>query len=246
MEPVHIRARKGDIAERVVVVGDPARIKVLLDYLRSPRLVNDNRGYLVYTGYYGDTPISLAVHGIGSGSAAIVIEELIMLGARVIVRLGTCGGMVRELDIDDIVIPSGAAYYCGGIFQQYIGESVCHIAVPSYEVLDKLVNSVKRVGRRFLVAPIVSCDAFYTEKNFVEKWSDRGAVAVDMETAIIFILGLLKRIKVGSILIVSNSLVKPSIYALASELEKYVREIAPAVLDAIVEIDTGKHNISTA
>lgn len=236
--PVHILAGKGDVAERVIAVGDPARLKTLLSYLKNPRLVNDNRGYYVYTGYYGDTPVTLAVHGVGSASAAVVFEELVMLGARVVVRFGTCGAMVEDLDVGDVVIPMGASYYCGGIFYQYIGEPVCSVAVPSYDLLEKLVKHIAGTGRKYVVAPIVSCEAFYTEKGFIEKWVERGAVAVDMETALLFVLSRLKRFKAGSILLVSNSLVKPSIYATAAELEKHVREVAPAVFDAVVKVST--------
>jgi len=236
--PVHILAKKGDVAERVITVGDPARLKALLSYLENPRLVNENRGYYVYTGYYGDTPVTLAVHGVGSASAAVVFEELVMLGARVIVRFGTCGAMVEDLDVGDVVIPLGASYYCGGILYQYIGEPVCPVAVPSYDLLEKLVKYVAGTGKKYVVAPIVSCEAFYTEKGFIEKWVERGAVAVDMETAFLFILSRLRKFKAGSILLVSNSLVKPSIYATAAELEKHVREVAPAVFDAVIEVST--------
>ncbi|MEM2589750.1 MAG: nucleoside phosphorylase, partial [Zestosphaera sp.] len=93
-ETVHIRvSKKEDIAERVIIAGDPARIDLLREFLEEPRLVSSVRGYHVYTGSYKSVPVTLAVHGIGSGSAALVIEELIMLGAKVLVRLGTCGAM---------------------------------------------------------------------------------------------------------------------------------------------------------
>ncbi|MEZ0393778.1 MAG: purine-nucleoside phosphorylase [Desulfurococcaceae archaeon] len=233
MEPVHIRARKGEVAERVVVAGDPARVKLLAEFLESPRLVNDVRGYYVYTGLYRGVPITVAVHGVGSASAALVVEELHMLGARAIVRLGTCGAMVEGLDVGDVVVASGASYYCGGIFQQYVGEPVCQAAVPDYELLEKIVGGLRAIGKRHVVAPVISCDAFYTEQGFVEKWARRGAVAVDMETATILSLGLLKGFGAASVMIVSNSLVKPTGFALAKELEGHVREVAPAILDSL-------------
>ncbi|MEL9999756.1 MAG: nucleoside phosphorylase [Desulfurococcaceae archaeon] len=233
-EPVHIKARKGEIAEHVIVAGDPARVKLVSGLLETPKLVSDIRGYHVYTGLYRGVPVTVAVHGIGSASAVLVLEELIMLGARVVVRLGTCGGMVKELDVGDLVIPTGASYYCGGLFHQYVEEPVCQAALPSYELLENIVTQVRKLGKKHMVAPVVSCDAFYTEPGFVEKWVNRGMVAVDMETAPILAVSLLRRVKAASVLIVSNSLVKPTGFALASELERHVKDVAPAVLEALI------------
>ncbi|MEM0482242.1 MAG: nucleoside phosphorylase [Nitrososphaerota archaeon] len=234
--PFHIRVeRKEDIAERVVVAGDPARVKFLKKFLEEPRLVSRIREYYVYTGNYRGVPVSLAVHGVGSGSAALILEELVMLGARVIVRLGTCGAMVGGLEVGDVVIPHCASYYLGGIFHQYLGEPVCLAAAPDFQLLESLVSEIRAAGIRHVVAPIVSCDAFYTEKGFVDKWLRRGAVAVDMETAILYSLGFLKRVRVVSALLVSNSLVKQTGFLLAGELEESVRRVAEPVLRTIIK-----------
>jgi 5'-methylthioadenosine phosphorylase len=236
LETIHIRARKGEVAERVVVSGDPARVRLLATFLEDSRLVNDVRGYLVYTGKYKGVPVSVAVHGIGSPSAALVIEELAMLGARIIVRLGTCGAMVPELDVGDVVVATGASYYSGGIFTQYIGEPVCQTAVPDFKLMVKIAGKLGEQGVKHMFGPVVSCDAFYTEEGFVEKWVRRGMLAVDMETATLYILGQLKKLSTASVLLVSNSLVKPTGFKLAHELEQYVRKVAQAVLDALIEV----------
>lgn len=235
-ETVHIRVhRKEDVAERVIIAGDPARVNLLKEFLEEPRLVSSVRSYYVYTGFYKGVPVTIAVHGIGSGSAALVIEELIMLGARVIVRLGTCGAMIKELDVGDVVIPSGASYYSGGIFYQYLGEPVSQVAVPDFQLFMNLVEEIHSSGIKYLVAPIVSCDAFYTEEGFISKWVKRGAVAVDMETAILYVLGLLRSVKTASVLLVSNSLVKPTKFLLADELESFVKRVATGVLEALTK-----------
>lgn len=234
-ETVHIRVqRKEDIAERVIIAGDPARVNLLKEFLEEPKLVSSVRSYYVYTGFYKGVPVTIAVHGIGSGSAALVIEELIMLGARVIVRLGTCGALSKELDVGDVVIPSGASYYSGGIFYQYLGEPVSQVAVPDFQLFMNLVREMHSSGIKYLVAPIVSCDAFYTEEGFISKWVKRGAVAVDMETAILYVLGLLRSVKTASVLLVSNSLVKPTKFLLADELEGFVKRVATGVLEALI------------
>ena len=103
MNPVHILAKKGEVAERVLIAGDPGRVKLLSTLLEEPKLVNENRGFLVYTGKYKDVKVSIATHGIGGPSIAIVLEELAMLGGKVFIRYGTAGALVPELDKGDYV-----------------------------------------------------------------------------------------------------------------------------------------------
>lgn len=125
--PIHLRVNPGgDIAERVVIVGDPERARQLSELLVGARLVNENRGLITYTGKYNGVDITVATHGIGAPpSAAIVIEELISMGARFIVRLGTAGGALRrEIGIGDVVVPTGSAYNYGGIYTQYLGSFI--------------------------------------------------------------------------------------------------------------------------
>ena len=83
--PYHIKARPEDIAARIIVAGDPARVEQVSGMLKDAKLVNTNRGFITYTGYYKDVPITVATHGIGAPSAAIVFEELVMLGAKAVV-----------------------------------------------------------------------------------------------------------------------------------------------------------------
>jgi 5'-methylthioadenosine phosphorylase len=100
----------------------------------------------------------------------------------------------------------------------------------------KIAGKLEEHGVKHMFGPVVSCDAFYTEEGFVEKWVRRGMLAVDMETATLYILGQLKKLRTASVLLVSNSLVKPTGFKLAHELEQYVRKVAQAVLDALIEV----------
>jgi len=102
--PYHILAKPGEIAERVIAVGDPARVEQVSKLLSDCRPVNVNRGFLVYTGEYDGVRVSIACHGVGGPSSAIVFEELRMLGAKVIVRLGTTGGFLPEMEPGELVI----------------------------------------------------------------------------------------------------------------------------------------------
>ena len=233
-EPVHIKARKGDIAERVVVAGDPARVKQLASLLDNAKLVNENRGFLVFTGEYKGTPITVATHGIGAPSAAIVFEELYMLGAKAMIRLGTCGAMVKGLKIGDFIIATGAAYPHGGAsIGMYVPDGSM-AAVPDFELTRLLVDEAKNVGEKVRLGPVFSSDAFYAEDpDFAKRWGSRGVVCVEMECAILFTLGLMRGFKTAAMLIVSDSLVEPSGFAGAKELAPRVGKASRIVFEAL-------------
>ncbi|MCS7107677.1 MAG: purine-nucleoside phosphorylase [Acidilobaceae archaeon] len=204
---VHIRASPGDIAEKVVVAGDPGRIRFIAEnFLEEPRLVNENRGLLVYTGKYMGMPVTLATHGIGASSALLVFEELIALGAKTIIRLGTCGSLSPSVEIGDLVIPTVASYYPGGPYYQYYGELACGPAAPNYEVLKVLIEEASKSGKRYHIGPVVSSDAFYSEgPDFAERWNKRGAIAVEMECAALFLIGNMRNVKSSALLVTVDS-----------------------------------------
>jgi 5'-methylthioadenosine phosphorylase len=237
--PIHIKAKKGEVAERVVVVGDPARAEQVSKMLEDVRVVNTNRGFIIYTGLYKGVPVSIAVHGVGHPSSMLVVEELVMLGAKIIIRFGTCGAMVKGLRVGDVVIPTAAAYYPGGAFYQYLKESICTATAPHFDVLKVLVEEVQKAGINYVIGPIVSSDAFYAEDpEFTKKWVSRGITAVEMECAGLFMLGAMRGVKTGALLMVSDSLVEELGFASAEELKSYVDRAGRTVLDAIIRIMT--------
>jgi 5'-methylthioadenosine phosphorylase len=241
MKTVHILANPEDIAKRVVIAGDPARVKQLAGMLKEVKLVNSNRGYLTYTGYYNSIPITIATHGVGAPSLAIVVEELRILGAEIIVRLGTTGAMVKEIDIGDIIIPTGAAYPYGGNTTSMYSPNGCMAAVPDPFLLRKFMENCEKFGIKYFAGPIFSSDAFYAEDpKFIEKWSSRGIIAIEMECAALFILGLIRKFKSGAILVVSNNLTKSEeeskLMATAEEIKKYVEKAFMVILETITNI----------
>ncbi len=235
--PLHIRAKPEDVAERVITSGDPARVEQLSTYLDNAKLVNKNRGYLTFTGEYKGVPVTVATHGIGGPSASIVFEELKMLGAKVIIRLGSCGAMLKELDVGDVVIPTGASYTIGGTIWSYAPLD-CTVAVPDYDVLTRLVGEASKAGIKYVVGPVITSDAFYVDpKSFLEKWIPRGMVAVEMECATLFVLGRLRGFKTGAFLLVSDNVVKePGVMATAEELREAVEKASRAVFEAIIGV----------
>jgi len=237
--PIHIKASKGDVAERVIVAGDPARVEQIASLLEDVRLVNRNRGLLVYTGKFEGVPVTVALHGIGAPSASIVFEELAMLGAKIMVRIGTCGAMYKGARIGDVVVPTGASYYPGGFYYQYLREQACLCAVPSFDVVTELVKEISGEGMNFKLGPVISSDAFYAEDpEFAKRWSSRGVIAVEMECAALFSLGMMRGFKTGAVLLVSDSLVEELGFASAEELRDHVDRVTKAVLRALARISS--------
>ena len=237
--PLHIKAKEGDVAERVIAAGDPARVRQLATYLDNARLVNENRGYLVYTGRYKGVPITVATHGIGGGSASIVFDELHMLGAKLIIRMGTCGAMVPELNVGDVVIPTGASYKTGGTVGWYFPGD-CTAAVPDYDVLNALVEEVRRQGLKHLIGPVISSDYFYVDiDEFVKTWRPRGAIAVEMECATLFTLARHRGFKAGALLVVSDATLVKKEWELATaeDLKAAVERASKAVFEAAIKVE---------
>jgi len=235
--PAHILARPGDIAEVAVVSGDPARVEQLSKMLREAKLVNSNRGFTTYTGYHGEKRITLATHGIGGPSTAIVAEELHMLGAKAIIRFGTAGGLVPGLGIGDFVVPTGAAYPQGSLTEYFEEGSLP--AVPDFGLAQALIESCNRAGLRHREGLVYSSDAFYSQDFLtLEPWVSRGVIAVEMECATLFTLGLLRGFKAASLLMLSNSLVNRSEadLAQAEKLRPFAANGASAIFEAVARL----------
>ncbi len=233
--PAHIKAEKGQIAERVIIAGDPERVEQLSRLIESPAVINTNRGFITYTGTYNGVRVSIACHGIGAPSAAIVFEELVSLGARIIVRLGTTGGLRREIRRGDMILPTFAGYVSGPL-SQYCG-ALPPCTVPDLELTLILLNELKSQNIKPHIGPVFSSDAFYVEsKELAEALSMLGYIGIEMECATIFGLGMLRNVKVASLLIVSNNLIDAPELADAKELYPYVQTAGTIIMNSFTKI----------
>ena len=230
--PIHLKVGPGDVAERVIAVGDPARARLIASMLDGARLVNEHRGFITFTGRYGGVDVTVATHGIGGPSAAIVFEELWQSGAKLIVRLGTAGSLRRDVGLGDVVVPNGAGYNVGGLYGQYIGHSIAYPAVPDYGLLRAITESLERAGVAYRVGPVYSSDAFYAEEDLASRLGGQ-FLAVEMECATLFILSMLRGFRAAATLVISNSLLERGRFLSAEELEPTVRRVAKALLEAL-------------
>ena len=215
--PIHVRANEGDYAEACLLPGDPLRAKYIAEtFLEDVEQKNWERGMLGYTGTYDGKPVSVQATGMGCPSAAIVIEELVMLGVQRILRIGTCGGLQPDLKLGDLIVAvsaipqdSTAVHYLGG---------EPHTPTADWEMVHGAVHAAKELGKPVRVGPIVSSDIFYDpDKERAQRWCDRGILAVEMEAAVLFTLGALRKFKAGCLLTVSDVIVEGEFVRITDE-----------------------------
>ena len=168
---------------------------------------------------------------------AIVVEELIMLGAKAIVRLGTCGGLLKSMRIGDLVIATSAGYM-GGTLDYYFKDKKL-VLRPDTGLAELLMDSARREGVRYYAGPVFSTDAFYAEDpDFVSRSAGRGYAAVEMECATLFGLGMLRRVRTACVLLVSDNLSEAQPMAGPEALGEYTARAGMIVLKSLNRAQT--------
>ena len=202
--PIHLRAEPGDYAEACLIPGDPLRAKYLAEtYFDDLRQVNGERGMLGYTGTFNGKPVSVQASGMGCPSTAIVVEELVQLGVKRIVRVGTCGGIQPDLELGDLIIALSSVP-ADGTARHYVGGEP-HAPTADWELLHGAVHEAKKLGKKPRVGPIVSSDTFYDpDGGRHQRWSDRGILAIEMEAAVLFTIAAIRKVSAGCLLTVSD------------------------------------------
>jgi DeoD family purine-nucleoside phosphorylase len=215
--PIHLRGAPGDYAEACLVPGDPLRAKYIAEtYLTDARLVNEERGLLGYTGLWEGQAVSVQGTGMGCPGATIVFEELIQLGVRRLLRVGTCGGLQPDHALGDVIVALSAVPADATATHLVGGEPHCPTA--SWELIHEAVHVAKHAGQALRVGPIVSSDLFYNpDEGQYERWSKLGILAVEMEAAALFTLGALRGVQTGCLLTVSDIVVEGEFVRISDE-----------------------------
>ncbi len=206
--PIHVRAEPGEYAEACLLPGDPLRAKYIADtYLDDALQRNSERGMLGYTGTWEGRAVSVQATGMGCPSAAIVMEELVQLGVKRFLRVGTCGGLQPDLSLGDLIVAL-TAVPADGTVRTYIGGEP-HCPTADWSLIHGAVHAAKEIGQAVRVGPIVSSDVFYNpDDGQYERWSKRGVLAVEMEAAVLYTIGALRGVQAGCLLTVSDVVVK--------------------------------------
>ena len=191
MATAHNKANKGDIAKTVLMSGDPLRIKKIAEkYLDNPKLVNDIRNIYAYTGTYKGKEVTVMAHGMGIPSMGIYAYELFKFyDVEKIIRLGSCGGYSKDLNLLDIVLVNDS--YTESNFAYELNNEKVNQVSSSKELNDKLKETADRLGINLVEGNVMSTDCFDWYVKDINVLLDRipkDLIAAEMESFALFYL----------------------------------------------------------
>jgi purine-nucleoside phosphorylase len=203
--PIHLRASAGDYAPAVLCPGDPRRATYIAETFFDPgaRLVNEERGMLGYTGTFDGSPISVQTTGMGCPSAGIVFEELIMLGATRLIRVGTCGAIGEGIGMGDTIVATAAS--CDDTTPLRYADMAGYAPAASFALVEAAARLSREGGATVHVGPIVSSGVFYDpDPDKAPHWKRLGLLGIEMEAAMLYTIAAVKRVEALAIVAVSD------------------------------------------
>ena len=182
----HIGAKPGEIAETVIMAGDPLRVKFMAEnYLEDAVLFNEVRGMLGYTGTYKGKRVSLMGHGMGIPSIGIYTYELFnFYGVKTIIRIGSAGAYQTDIKLGDLILAMGACTDSNYGAQYELPGTFAPIA--DYGLLTKAVKACEEFGYDYRVGNVMSADVFYSDHPQADKWIKMGVLGVEMEASALY------------------------------------------------------------
>lgn len=182
----HINAKYGEIAETVIMAGDPLRVKFMAEkYLEDIFQFNEVRGMLGYTGTYKGKRVSMMGHGMGIPSIGIYTHELYnFYGVKTIIRVGSAGAYQKDLKLGDLILAMGACTDSNYASQYELPGTFAPIA--DYELLSKAVKACEEFGYDYKVGNVMSTDIFYRDIPRIDKWIKMGVLGVEMEASALY------------------------------------------------------------
>ncbi|PLX31317.1 MAG: purine-nucleoside phosphorylase [Clostridiales bacterium] len=205
---VHIEAKKGEIADTILLPGDPMRAKFIAEnFLENPFCYNRVRGMYGYTGTYKGKRVSVQGTGMGMPSISIYATELIdEYGVKNLVRVGSCGSYQEDVKVRDVLLAQAASTDSSLIDRWF--DHMNYAPLADYGLLEKAVASARARDIEVKVGNILSTDVFYKENpGEWKKWADFGVLGVEMEAAALYAIAARRMVRALAILTVSDSLV---------------------------------------
>jgi purine-nucleoside phosphorylase len=228
----HIGAQPGEIAERVLMPGDPLRAKWIAEtYLEDAKCCSTVRGMLGFTGRWRGVDVSVQGSGMGMPSCSIYAHELITeYGVKTLIRVGSCGALTEDLRLRDVVAASGASTDSNMNRMRFDG-LIDYAPVADFPLLRTAVDVAERRGIQMHVGPIFAADAFYTDRpDLYDALADYGVLAVEMETAALYTIAARFRARALTVLTVSDH-IKTGERTTAQEREQTFGQMVEIALD---------------
>lgn len=230
----HIGAKPGDIADRVLMPGDPLRAKWIADnYLEDAVCYSTVRNMFGFTGTYQGTRVSVQGSGMGMPSASIYAHELINeYGVTTLVRVGSCGALADSLNLRDVVAASGASTDSNMNRMRFDG-LVDYAPVADFGLLRRAVDVAEAQGIPVRVGPVLAADAFYTDRpDLYDTLADYGVLAVEMESAALYTIAARYGARAMTLLTVSDH-IKRGEATSAQEREQTFSQMVEIALETI-------------
>ena len=224
---VHIAAKNGEIADTVLLPGDPKRAKWIAEnFLENAVCYTDIRGMLGFTGTYKGKRISVQGTGMGIPSMSIYITELMKdYGVKTLIRVGSAGSYQEEVKIRDIVVALSTS----------TDSNINFAPTVNFDLLSKVLKTAEEKNIKIKAGNILTSDEFYNDDpSYFKKWAEFGVLAVEMETAALYTLASKYKAKALSILTISDSLVSPEITS-SEEREKTFNEMIELALETAIK-----------
>ncbi len=231
---IHINAKDGEIADIVLLPGDPLRAKFIAEtFLEDVVQYNDVRNMFGYTGTYKGHRISVQGTGMGVPSISIYATELMKdYGCKKLIRVGTAGALKRDVKVRDVVLAQGATTDSKMNEIQFGGLDFAPIA--DFDLLLKAYNAGKEAGLNLRVGNVYTADLFYGEKNPNELLADYGVLAVEMETAALYTLAAKYDAQALSVLTISDHLITGEATS-SEERQTTFKEMMVVALEAAIQ-----------
>ena len=182
----HIGAQYGEIAETVIMAGDPLRVKFMAEhFLENPVQFNNVRGMLGFTGTRDGKRVSVMGHGMGMPSMGIYSYELFnFYGVKTIIRVGSAGSIQKDLHVGSLVIAMGASTDSNYAAQYQL--QGCFAPTADFSLVRGAAEACERMGYDYRVGNVLTSDVFYYENRPLERWINMGVLAVEMEIAALY------------------------------------------------------------
>ncbi|ATV36755.1 purine-nucleoside phosphorylase [Fusobacterium pseudoperiodonticum] len=232
---VHIAAKNDEIADTVLLPGDPKRAKWIAEnFLENAVCYTDIRGMLGFTGTYKGKRISVQGTGMGIPSISIYITELMKdYGVKTLIRVGSAGSYQEDIKIRDIVVALSTSTDSNINNRRFKGASFA--PTVNFDLLSKVLKTAEEKNIKIKAGNILTSDEFYNDDpSYFKKWAEFGVLAVEMETAALYTLASKYKAKALSILTISDSLVSPEITS-SEEREKTFNEMIELALETAIK-----------
>ncbi|GAE35288.1 purine-nucleoside phosphorylase [Halalkalibacter akibai] len=201
---VHIGAKQGEIAETILLPGDPLRAKYIAEtFLEDAVCYNEVRGMLGFTGTYKGKRISVQGTGMGVPSISIYINELMQeYNVQNLIRVGTCGAIQQDVKVRDVILAMSAS--TDSQMNRLTFGGVDYAPTANFDLLKKAYDVGTEKGLNLKVGNVFTADMFYNDNSELEKWAKYGILAVEMETAALYTIAAKFNRNALSVLTVSD------------------------------------------